>query len=432
MSRMLSTSKVAAVLALCSLGPTLSGCSRFDVNSPQIRGIAYVRVDDVVRHDPMYPQLSHIDDAIAMVDLAGAGPRVPHSAAEIAREDARIRTEVAAARARTQQIVTSKQREYAAREQAAVTAALSAAGVRNASNVAATMGHVSLQQQGAAVQQAGRDYAAFQQSVVSQSNDAARGIVHQLQQQANEKLQAKAMQEQQRETNLSLQLSQQDAAKRLSIQTKLSMLALDNATRRQLQAQLAAMTRRENDVLSAQRAADRREFTAFRATVMAQTNQQMQAQVSSIRTETQAKLVARRSIVGAQLRGLAGPASVPHLTPATQAQIRSIAQRFQQQYQTDIQGVLSEYAQNAYALEAQYAALQGADAAASGATAQEVAVLQQRRQTLYDQIVGQVEREAQRLAKEKGFRVVFSNVTAAPGGYDMTNELIHDIESEHE
>ncbi len=420
------------MLALCALGPTLSGCSRVDVNSPQIRGIAYVRVDDVVRHDPMYSQLSRIDDAIAMVDLAGSGPRVPHSAAQIALEDARIRAEVAAARARTQQIVTAKQREYAAREQAAVAAALAAAGVRNASNVAAAMGHASLQQQGVAVQQAGRDYAAFQQSVVTQSNGAVRGIVQQLQQEANQKLQAKAMQEEQRETNLSLQLSQQDATKRLSIQTKLSMLALDAATRRQLQAQLADMLRRENAVLSAQRAADRREFAAYRATVMAQTNEQMQAQLSRIRTETQATLAARRNEVGAQLRGLAAPASVPHLSPATQAQIRSIAQQFQQQYQNEIEGVLSEYAQTGYALEAQYAALHGADAAAAGATAQEVAVLQQRRQTLYNQILDQVEREAQRLAKEEGFRVVFSNVTAAPGGYDMTNELIHDIESEHE
>ncbi len=424
------SSKVAALIALCAAGASLSGCSRLDVNSPGIRGIAYVRMDAVVPHDPLYSQLSHIDDAIAMVGLQAAGPRVPHSAVEIAQEDVRLRAEITAAGQRTQRIVTQTQQEYAARERAAVSAALTAAGVRG-SDVAAAMGQVSTQQMQAAQVQAGRDYMAYQQSVVQESNSTAGSLVRQMQSEATQKLQAKASQEQQTETDLSLRLSQQDAAKRLAIQTKLSMLALDDATRRQLQSELSQINNRETAILSAQRAADQRAFAAYRAQVMAQTNAAVRAQLSQIQSETQAKLVGRRNAVGAQLRSLA-PAPTASIAPATQAKIRAIEQQFQQQYQNDVQSVLAEYAETRDALIAQDAALHGADAAANNAASQETTLLQGQRQALYGQIVSHIQREAERIAKEQGFKVVFSDVTASAGGYDMTNELINDIESEHE
>lgn len=421
------------MIALCALGASFAGCGRVDVNSPRIRGLAYVRLSDVVEHDPLYPQLSRIDDAIAMVTLAGAAPRVPRSAADIARQDAQLRAQVAAAKNRTRQIIAAKQREYAARERAAIATALAAAGVHGASNVAASLGTVSTQQARQAQVQAGRDFGDYQRSVAAQSNTAASAIVRQLQDEADQRLQAKALQEQQTETNLSLRLSQQDAARRLSIQTRLSMLALDAATRRQLQSQLSEMTSQENAIVGAQRAADRREFNAYRTQVMVQTNDTIRAQLAQITDQTRAKLVSKQSALGAQLRGaMQAPQAATHLTPATQAQLRRIDAQFQQQYRADAQDIIADYVATSDALEAQDAMLHGADAAAAGATQQEIGILQQRRQNLYDQIVARIEREARRLAQARGFRVVFSEVTAASGGYDMTNDLIHDIESEHE
>lgn len=422
------------MIAFCALGASFAGCNRLDVNSPSVRGIAYVHMDDVVKHDPLYPQLSQIDDAVAMVTLAGLSPRVPRgSAAQIAREDAQLRAEINDARNRVQDIVNAKRAAYEAREKAAITAALQAAGVRNANDVAASMGQVSQQQMVAAQRQAGHDFQTYQRSVVQQSNTAAGAMVRQLRDGAMQKLQAKSLQEQQTETNLSLKLSQEDAAKRLSIQTKLSMLALDPTTRAQLQSQLSAMTRRENDVVNAQRALDRRQFNAYRAQVTSRTNAAVQAQLSHINTETRTKLESRQNAVGAQLRSSLQPSqAITHVSPATQAQIRAITQQFDSQYQNDVQGVIAEYLATGDALEAQFATLHGADAAAAAAEQQEVDVLQQRRQALYEQIVARIDREARRLAAEKGLHVVFSDVTAAPGGYDLTNDLISDIESEHE
>ncbi|MGH7737310.1 MAG: hypothetical protein ACREMP_05515 [Candidatus Tyrphobacter sp.] len=430
---MLSTSKAVAVIAFCALGASLGGCTQMDVNSRSIRGIAYVRMDDVVKRDPLYGELSQIDDAIAVVTLRAAGPRVPRSAAEIAHEEARLRAQVLAAKARTQRIIASRQFEYQKRERDAVAAALRAAGVAGAGNVAGALGGTSAAQARQAQIAAGRDFGAFEQSVSQQSRTAATAIVRQFQAEAEQRLRAKALAEQQTETNLSLRLSQRDAAKKLAISTKLSMLALDQATHRRLQAQLDAMTRQENAALDAQRAADRRQFDAYRVQVAAQTNERIRAALQNIDVQTRAKVVGEQNTLrgrfGTQLQA---PGASIHLTPATRAQIARIEQQFEDEYRNDVQGVVANYAATSDALEAEDAMLHGADAAAAGATQEEIAILQQRRQTLYDEIVARIQREAVRLAKAKGFRVVFSDVTAASGGYDMTNDLIHDIESEHE
>ena len=44
----------------------------------------------------------------------------------------------------------------------------------------------------------------------------------------------------------------------------------------------------------------------------------------------------------------------------------------------------------------------------------------------------QIVAEANRIAKQQGFQVVFINVNTAVGGYDMTDELTKDIEGLHQ
>ncbi len=60
------------------------------------------------------------------------------------------------------------------------------------------------------------------------------------------------------------------------------------------------------------------------------------------------------------------------------------------------------------------------------------ATLVKRRDDLYAQIVAQIQSEARRLAKDRGLNVVFVDPKAAPGGYDLTDEVSKDIESLHE
>ena len=432
MSKMRSASKVGFLVSI-ALATALGGCGRVDVNSPQIRGMAYVNMDDVVKHHPLYPQLAQIDDAIAAINLEAAGPSVPRSASEIADDTKRLNAQLKDAQDRANKTIAQKQREYMQREQQADAAAMQAAGQTGpGAQAGAQMSATSQQQAQQAAQQANRDFMAYQQSVIAQDNAAINAVAQQLQKQADQKFRARAEQYQQNETDLSLRLSQQDASQRLAVKTKLNNLAMDDATRKSLRDQLAALDKKEADQMNALRSKDAADLNAYRAELRAQTDAAVRKQAGDINAQTRSKIGARRDAVGAQIRSL-GPAPVSaNLPPDLQRKLQQIHQDFGKQFQADAQKTIDEYPAAKADLDRQYAALHGADVGATGAAARELSSLQKRKDELSKQIQDQIQREATRIAKDKGFNVVFGRVTAAAGGYDLTNDLIHDVESLHE
>lgn len=426
-------SRAFALAAIIALAGT--ACSRVDVNSPQIRGIGYVRLDEVVKHHPLYDQLSQIDDAIAAINLAASAPQVPRSAKQIASDVKELNVELKQAQDRANKILAQKQADYNRKEQAAIAAALAASGEggAGAAAAAAQLSAGSAQQAQSAAQTADREYVAYQQSVIAQNNAAFATISKQLQEQANRKYDALAEQLTQKEAAAQLKLSQADAPTRLTIKTRLSNLALDDATRKSLQAQLTAMEKREADAAARQRAADEKTLLAFRRQLQQQTAAAVSAQAAKLRSQTQAQLQSRRNEVSSQLRGLGAPPPLPaNLSPATKAKIQQIQQQFAASFQADAQQTIDDYNATKDDLDRQYAALHGADVGATGAAAKQLADLQRRRGDLYDKIVAQIQNETARIARDRGLKVVFVDVEATPGGYDLTDEVTKDIESLHE
>ena len=112
---MRSASKALALLLTLSTAGTLAACARVDVNSPQIRGIGFVRLDEVVKRHPLYGQLSGIDDAIAALNLAALGPQVPRSAAQIASQTKALNAQLKAAQDRANKIISQKQTDFASK-----------------------------------------------------------------------------------------------------------------------------------------------------------------------------------------------------------------------------------------------------------------------------------------------------------------------------
>ncbi|MBV8373434.1 MAG: hypothetical protein JOY69_09255, partial [Candidatus Eremiobacteraeota bacterium] len=376
-----SSSRRLAFVALTCISATtglLGGC--VDIHSASVRGTGYVRLEDVVKHHPLYGQLSQLDDGIAAINLAAAAPRVPLSAAEITRETAQLNRELRDAQNRANKIIAQKQQDYATRERQAVSAALAAAGVTGTSQLdARQMSATSTQQAQQAVTAANQDFMAYQQSVVAQDNAASSAIARQLQTQASQKYRAKAEQLQQNETDLSLRLSQDDASQRLAIKTRLSNLALDENTRKQLMAQMAALNNKETAALDAQRRTDAATLTAYRAQLDAQTNAAVRSQVGAIAGQTRAKIEERRNEVGAQLRSI-GPPALPSTLPAgVREKIAAIHQQFTSEFQADAQKTVTDYGATKTDLDRQFAALHGADVGATGAAAKELDALQKRR-----------------------------------------------------
>jgi hypothetical protein len=416
----------------CAASLAIAGCAP-NVHSAAIRGAGYVRIDEVVKHHPLYGQISQLDDAIAAINLQAAGPQVPLGAAQIASQTAQLNRELHDAQVRANKILAQKQQDYVRREQQAVSAALAAAGIKGSGALAAQqMSGVSAAQAAQATNAANADLMAYQQNVIAQNNAASSSIQKQLQTQASDKYRAKAEELQQNETDLSLRLTQQDATQRLAIKMRLNNLALDPTARKQAQSQLAAIDARETAALETQRNADAATLRAYRAQLDRETGDSIRTQVGAIAQQTRAKLEERRNQVGSQLRNI-GPPSLPtNLPPNVQAQIAAIHRQFVGQFQADAAKTVQEYNATKSDLDRQFAALHGADVGATGATAKELSALQKRRNDLYAQIVAQVERDAKRIAKEQGFSIVFVNIWSAAGGYDLTNELIKDVESQHE
>lgn len=416
---------LAAVLLLSACGP--------NVHSSSVRGTGYVRLDEVVKHHPLYTQLSQLDDAIAAINLQAAAPRVPLGARQLAAQTAELNRELHAAAIRTNKILAQKQRDYELREQQAVHAALVAAGIHgNGALASQQMSNASAQQAQQAAAAANADFQAYQQSVVAQDNAATSSIARQLQVQAAQKYRAKAEQLQQNETDLSLRLTQQDAASRLAIKMRLSNLAMDPAARKQAQAQLAAINTKEADAVTAQRNADAATLRAYRAQLDRETGNSIRAQVGAMTNQTRAKLEEHRNVVTSQLRSLGPAPTTPNLSPKVQSELAEIHRRFMGQFQADVGKTMQEYDATKNDLDRRFAALHGADVGATGAAGKELDSLQKRRADLFRQILSQVERDASRIAKDQGFSIVFVNVRAAAGGYDMTTQVIKDIESQHE
>ncbi|MGC2407146.1 MAG: OmpH family outer membrane protein [Candidatus Cybelea sp.] len=429
-----SAGRLARLAAVLCAGAALAtgGCAP-NVHSSAIRGTGYIRLDDVVKAHPLYAQLTQLDDAIAAINLQVVAPQVPLSSKQITAQVAVLNGQLRAAQDRANKILAQKQRDYARREQQAVAAALAAAGVRGSgASAAQQMSGASAQQAAQAAQAANADLMAYQQNVIAQDNAASSSVAKQLQTQAAQKYRAKAEQLQQNETDLSLRLTQQDAGTRLAVKMKLNNLALDPDARKQAQAQLAALAAKESAALGAQRNADEATLRAYRAELDRQTGDAIRSQVGAIAAQTRVKLEERRDQVGSQLRSL-GPPSLPaNLPPDVQSRIAQIHKQFISQFQADASKTVAEYNDTKTDLDRQFAALHGADVGATGAAAKELQALQKRRGDLYRQIVAQAERDATRIAKDQGFSIVFVNVWAAAGGYDLTNQVIKDIESQHE
>jgi Skp family chaperone for outer membrane proteins len=411
---------------------TLCGCG-VNVHASNIRGVAYVDVDKVIKHHPLYGQLQQLSDAMAAIDLQSSLPHAPLTAAQIKAQAQDLNQQMKDAQDRAQAAIAQLRTQYQEQERQADVDALKAAGIDpSAAGIGAQMSATSQQQAEAALTQAGKDYQAYQKSLVAQSNAAARAISVQLQKEAGEKLRARAMQYQQNENDLALQLAQQDAPQRVSLKTQLSTLALDPQQRTSAQAQLNALDKREQQQVNALHESDQRALAAYQKQVLAQLNVRLQQQLTAVRNQTNAKLSDRRDQLNAQLKGLSAPVPTVKIPPDVAKQLQQIHENFAQKFQVSAQQAVTQYNQAKSDLDAEFAALQQGDSAASGAAQNELNDLQQRRDALHKQMVDQVEREARRIAQKMGFSVVFEGVVAAPGGYDLTNDVTKDVESLHE
>ena len=118
---------------------------------------------------------------------------------------------------------------------------------------------------------------------------------------------------------------------------------------------------------------------------------------------------------GRRATAQSGPAGASGQPSARRRKPRSpqIHRSSSSQFQADAQKTIADY-KATRPISTGNSRPHGADVGATGAAAKELDALQKRRDDLYKQIVDQVTREAARIAKDRGFSIVFDNVAARP------------------
>ncbi|MBC5815598.1 MAG: hypothetical protein GIW97_03560 [Candidatus Eremiobacteraeota bacterium] len=436
MSKMLSSNRRAVAIVLCTIA--FAACSKtVDVHSPQVRGVGYVRLDEILKKHPLYGQLSQIDSNIDALSLRALGPAVPKTGAEIARETQQLNAELRAAQARANDQLRARQNDFSQREQAAIRAAVVAAGENPGAAPAQAMQNTAAAQAASVTAQANSDFGKYQQAVLGQDQAAVTAVSRQLEARAERQYRQRADELSAKESQASLEMATRDSAQRISLRAKLNNLALDDALRAQVKAQLAALDRKESDAVATMRKNDSTTLAAYQAQLRAQTSADIAKQAGAIHDQTKAKLAARHASVSSQvtsvIQSLGAPAaSSGSLSAATQTKIAQIDRQYKEQFKAEVGKTMADYNRTRTDLDARFAELHGVNATSQSSAARQLDALHRQRDQLYNQIVAQIQHEVQTIATARGLKVVFINLVAPVGGIDLTADAMKDVESLHE
>jgi len=429
-----------AVLAACSHAPATNQSSGAIQANPRI---GYVRMDALVKVHPLYSQLARLDDDMAALALKSVGQNIARSGADIAKEEVALQRELDAAAARTKASLAGKEQEYAKREQAAIDAAIGGgAGATGpgGAQIANAMSTQAQSQAQAVQQAANHNLGAYRSELIKQADAAERSLQTSLAQRAQRTYRAQADRLQKGEADFALQEASDDAAQRLSLRTKLSNLALDDASRADVKSQLDALDRNEADAVGAMRNRDQATLAALQRRLHDDIATELATQIGAIRKRTIAKINARtidtrQELIGqiGRLGGTPGGPAVPGgVSPDMKAKLVALHQKFQHDFNDDAAKTLAEFKKTKADLVRRFQALSGVDATAQAGADKEMDMLQRQRGDLYNQMVAQIGREVKVVAQRRGINVVVSNVVAPAGGVDLTDDAEKDIESLHE
>ncbi len=405
--------------------------------------VGYVRMTDLVRHHPLYSQLTGYDNSIQALNLRTVVPDVAKPDAAIVKAEAALQSELNAAAEHTRRVLAQKSQAYQAREQQAIALALAApAGhAPSAAEIAQQIDRTAQSQSRSVAAQASRDFDSYRKTLVAQDNGELQAAQKTLADRAGRQFRAKQDELQAKESALSLDQANRDAPARLSLRTRLSSLALDDTQRDTVRSQLAALDRSEADALAALKNRDSQTLATLAAQLRAQVQREMQAKAAEIHGRSVAKLNGREQDIRREFGSPAAvvipgaaPAAVKNanLSPQLRTTIKALHDNYQNEFNRDAKSTIADFARTREDLRRRYEQLRGIDASAQAGAAAQIASLTKKRADLYGQMVAQIGREVRLLAQARGISVVVTDPVANAGGVDLTSDAMKDLESLHE
>jgi hypothetical protein len=436
---------ICAALGTAGCGGGSTATSSDATKTPVDSRIGYVRMDELVKVHPLYSQLARLDDDMQALQLKALGGNIARSGSDVAREEKALQHELDQAAAETKKALDGKEQEYNRREQAAIAAALGAgAGASGPSGQQIAGGvQAAANSQALAVEKAANaNLNAYRSELIKQDEDAEHSLQTSLSQRALREYGAEADRLERAEADFALQEASDDSSERLSLRTKLSNLALDDASHADVKAQLDALDKKEADALGAMKNRDQSTLVALQKRLHDESESELSAQVKEIRARTVAKINertvdTRKSVIG-QLGRLdttttTGGVAVPGgVSPGMKAKLLALHAKFQHDFNSDASKTIAQFQKTRSDLTRRFQELEGVDAGAQSGADKEMDMLQRQRGDLYNEMVAQIGREVKVLAEQRGINVVVSDIVAPAGGVDLTADAEKDIESLHE
>jgi hypothetical protein len=431
-------SRPGALIVLAAL--LFAGCAKpaaqQSAPSPSPSGggeVGYVHMQELIKAHPLYPQLAQTERSIDALSLRSLGPGVAETGASLSKEDAELQKELTDASLRAKKILDQKQAEYQREENAAISAALAAAGRAEAGGaVGADVGATANRQVAGVRAEMNRDLQAYQKTLADQERRQTLAYERAVSQRFDRQYQAKAQELQSKESQLALQLATKDAPQRLELRTRLANLALDNASRADVQKQLDALDRSEADQLAALRNRDQQTLAQLRTQLRAEAQREIEAGIAKIHAQNEAKLSAKAGTpagAGKVPTGYVAPANLP---PDLKSKIEALHKEYQDRFNRDAQATIDQFNKTREDLKKRYDELHAIDAASSASLRKELSDLQAEHDRLYAQIVDQIDREVRLVARSRGVTTVISEVAGNGRGVDLTEAAKKEIESLHE
>ncbi len=441
----IAASVAAFALAACAHGATTAVESARPVTDSRV---GYVRMDLLVKKHPLYTQLARLDEDLQALQLTSVGVEIARSGADIAIEEKRLQGELDGAAARTKAALADKQQQYAKRERAAIDAALGGAAGASGPGGAEIAGGIARRaraQQQSVLRDAQKNLQTYRSAVIAQDRSAVDSLNTSLGERASRSYRARADELQKKEADYALSLASDDSAERLSLHTKLSNLALDDASREDVKKQLDALDKKESDALGAMKNRDQETLAVLQRDLHARVRVDLNGQVAQLRKRTLAKINARETSTRQQIdeqlaplgvrppgAGQRGASGGPAIAPDMRAKLEALHKKYQNDFDKDASLTIAAFAKTRHDLTRRFAELGRVDRSAQGEANKQMGALQKQRGDLYGAMVAQIGREVKVIAEKRGINVVVSGVVAPAGGVDLTADTEKDIESLHE
>ncbi|GAC1430019.1 MAG: hypothetical protein NVSMB5_24380 [Candidatus Velthaea sp.] len=406
--------------------------------------VGYVRMGELVKHHPLYGQLSRYDESIAALNLSATVPQLAKPDAAIVKEEAALQKQLEAAADKTKKLLDEKSKQYQQRESQAIAAALrSNVQGPSAADVSQRIASSAQGQSAGVAAQAGRDLQRYRKTLEAADRAEIGAAQKTLTDRAQRTYRAKQDELAAKESAQSLDLASKDAPERLSLRTRLSSLALDDAEREDLKNKLAEIDRREADAIVPVKNRDQQTLVALQTQLRGQIERDMQAQAGTIHARTIAKLNnreadVRKAFSGGSLiqttvqNGKQTQQVNPNLPPALRARIEQLHNDYQKQFTDDAKATIADFNKTREDLTRRYKELRVIDAGAQSGAQIQIASLNKKRDDLYGQMISQIGREVRLIAQQRGIAVVVTDPIANSGGVDLTADAMKDIESLHE